>query len=74
MLFVCYVLLSLSRRKLKQKRDKKMRMKSAANAKREHSARLTYSIEYLAIQTICPFPLCPLANLLIAIILLFVDA
>jgi len=51
-----------------------MRMKSAANAKRENSARLTCSIEYLAIQTICPFPLCPLANLLNAIILLFVDA
>jgi len=40
-----YVLLFLPWRRLKQKRDKKMRMKSAANAKREHSARLTYSIE-----------------------------
>jgi len=49
-------------------------MKSAANAKREQSARQTYSIEYLTIKTICPFPLCPLANLLIAIILLLVDA
>jgi len=42
-----YVLLSVSRRKLKQKRDKKMIMLSAANAKREQSAQLTYSIEYL---------------------------
>jgi len=40
-----YGLLSLPWRRLKQKQDKKIQMKTAASAKKELSTRLTISIE-----------------------------